>query len=125
MQHFWTSIVLAESHDLNDEHEFFYKIVRFILSSNPHDEENDVNSTKGKTVQEHAGWVFKRVRDLINTGPQVHKIQVSKTTATEIEVDKNYLQSLIERLGKDNLVKPGKFLFIPEASVVEVFIYLS
>ena len=23
LQHFWTSIVLAESHDLNEEHEFF------------------------------------------------------------------------------------------------------
>ena len=30
VQHFWTSIVLAGSHDLNDEHESFYKIVRFI-----------------------------------------------------------------------------------------------
>ena len=123
LQHFWTSIVLAESHDLNEEHEFFTKLSDS-LSSNPHDEENDVNSIEGKTVQEHAGWVFKRVRDLINTGPQVHKIQVSKTNATEIEVDKNYLQSLIERFSKDNLVQPGKFLFIPESSVVEVFIYL-
>ena len=123
LQHCWTSIVLAESHDLNEEHEFFTKLSDS-LSSNPHDEENDVNSIEGKTVQEHAGWVFKRVRDLINTGPQVHKIQVSKTNATESEVDKNYFQSLIERLGKDNLVQPGKFLFIPESSVVEVFIYL-
>ena len=30
LQHFWTSIVLAESHDLNDGHGSFYKIVRFI-----------------------------------------------------------------------------------------------
>ena len=123
LQHFWTSIVLAESHDLNEEHEFFTKLSDS-LSSNPHDEENDVNSIEGKTVQEHAGWVFKRVRDLIIPGPQVHKIQVSTTNATESEVDKNYLQSLIERLGKDNLVQPGKFLFISESSVVEVFIYL-
>ena len=52
------------------------------LSSSPHDEENGVNSIEGKTVQGHAGWIFKQVRDLINTGPQVHKIQVSKTNAT-------------------------------------------
>ena len=123
LQHFWTSIVLAECHDLNDEHESFTKLSDS-LSSNPHDEESDVNSIEGKTVQEHAGWVFKRVMDFINTGPQVHKIQVSKTNATEIEVNKNHLQSLIAKLGKDNLVQPGKFLFIPEASVVEVFIYL-
>ena len=63
LQHFWTSIVLAESHDLNEEHEFFTKLSDS-LSSNPHDEENDVNSIEGKTVQEHPGWVFKRVRDL-------------------------------------------------------------
>ena len=62
LQHFWTSIVLAESHDLNEEHDFFTKLSDS-LSSNPHDE-NDVNSIEGKTVQEHAGWVFKRVRDL-------------------------------------------------------------
>ena len=112
--------------------QLFHKVLQIV--SNPENETGESSaaqtllpvqySIEGKTVQEHAGWVFKRVRDLINTGPQVHKIQVSKTNATEIEVDKNYLQSLIERFSKDNLVQPGKFLFIPESSVVEVFIYL-
>ena len=66
--------------------------------------------------------VFKRVRDLINTGHPVHKIQVSN--ATEIKVDKNYLQSFIGKLGNDNLTQPGKFLFISQPNVLEVFIYL-
>ena len=61
---------------------------------------------------------------MINAGPQLQKIQISKTNNVEIAVDKHYLQSLIERLGKDNLVQPGKFLFMTEPSVVEIFIYL-
>ena len=47
-QHFWTSIVLAESHDLNDEHDSFTKWSDS-LSSSPHDEENNVNSIEEKT----------------------------------------------------------------------------
>ena len=61
---------------------------------------------------------------MINTGHPVHKIKVSKTNATEIKVDTNYLQSFIGKLGNDSLAQPGKFLFIPEPNVLEVFIYL-
>ena len=32
--------------------------------------------------------------------------------------------SLIERLGSDVLVQPGKFLLIPIPEIVEVFVYL-
>ena len=57
----------------------------------------------------------------MNTGPQVHKILVSKTNATKMEVDKNYLLSLIEKLGKDNLVQPGEFPFYYKVWCCESF----
>ena len=41
LQHFWTLIVLAESHDLNEEHDFFTRLSAS-LSSNRH-EGNVVN----------------------------------------------------------------------------------
>ena len=130
LQHFWTSIVLSESHDLNEEHDFVANLSNSLsstassTSSTLHDNEHSVSSMEGKTIQEHAGWVIKRVRDWINAGPEVHKMQISKSNATGIEVHKSYLQSLIERLGKDNLVQPGKYLFMPGCNVLEVFIYL-
>ena len=77
---------------------------------------------EGNTIQEHAGRVIKRVRDWINTGSQVHKMQISKSYATEIEVHKSYLQSLIERLGKDNLGSQGN-IFLCQDTMSWKFLY--
>ena len=119
LHHLWTSIVLGWS---NEKHALS---TTASTSSDFCQDEHDVSpGIEANTIQEHAGWVFKRVRDLINAGPQLPKIQISKTSNVEIAVDKHYLQSLIERLGKDNLVQPGKFLFMTEPNVVEIFIYL-
>ena len=65
-----------------------------------------------ESIREHAGWVFKRVREIINTGPEIYKIPLSKADNTEAEVDKLYILSLIERLGSDVLVQP-QILFTP------------
>ena len=75
-------------------------------------------------MKEHAGWVFKRVREELNSGPGTHKIQLSKTNNTMVEGNKYHIFSLMKRLGQDSLVQPGKFLFTPIPEVVEVFIYL-
>ena len=79
---------------------------------------------KVESIREHGGWVFKCVREIINTGPKIYKIPLSKADNTEVEVDKLYILSLIERLGSDVLVQPGKFLFTPIPKILEVFVYL-
>ena len=104
LHHIWTSIVFGSS---NEKHALCTNLLSSLnsttsaTSSGFCQDEHDVSSIEAKTIQEHAGWVFKRVRDLINAGPQLHKIQISKTNNAEIAVDKHYLQALIERLGKD------------------------
>lgn len=64
------------------------------------------------------------MREEFNGGPQTYKIPVSKTDNADVEVDKYYLRSLIERLWHDVLSRPGKFLFNATPEVVEVFLYL-
>ena len=114
LHHLWTSIVLGWS---NEKHALCTNLSNSLnsttasTSSDFCQDEHDVSPIEANTIQEHAGWVFKRVRDLINAGPQLQKIQISKTNNVEIAVDKHYLQSLIQRLGKDNLVQPGKGVF--------------
>ncbi|CAB4019996.1 Hypothetical predicted protein [Paramuricea clavata] len=106
LQHFWSSLVLHGSHELSEQGENSNSVPINASSTEPEDIE-----------------VQSRVREEFNGGPQMYKIPVSKTDNTDVEVDKYYLLSLIERLGYDVLSRPGKFLFnaIPE---VEVFLYL-
>ena len=54
----------------------------------------------------------------------MHKIQLSKTNNVQIEVDKHFILSLIQWLGHDALVQPGRFLFTTIPDVLEVFVYL-
>jgi hypothetical protein len=58
-----------------------------------------LSNIEAKSIQEHAGWVCKRVRDLFKDGPEVHKIQLSKTNNVQIEMGKHFILSLIQRLG--------------------------
>jgi hypothetical protein len=86
--------------------------------------DDELENIEAESIQEHAGWVFKRARDLFKDGPEVHKIQLSKTNNVQVEVNKHFILSLIQRLGQDELAQPGRFLFNPIAEVLEVFIYL-
>ena len=114
LQHFWSSLVLQGLHEVSKQGD---------------DSSSSYSSTvtqdiEVESIREHAGWVFKRVREIINAEPEIYKIPLSKADNTEVEVDKLYILSLIERLGSDVLVQPGKFLFTPIPEIVEVFVYL-
>ena len=114
LEHFWSSLVLQGLHEVSKQGD---------------DSSSSYSSTvtqdiEVESIREHAGWVFKRVREIINAGPEIYKIPLSKADNTEVEVDKLYILSLIERLGSDVLVQPGKFLFTPIPEIVEVFVYL-
>ena len=54
----------------------------------------------------------------------MHTIKLSKTNNVQVKVDKHFVPSLIQKLGHDDLVQPGKFLFNPIPEVLEVFTYL-
>jgi hypothetical protein len=132
LQHFWSSVVLENSGEL-DENSATIDLSTTSAGSAACSSTASLESTQcvdelenieAKSIQEHAGWVCKRVRDLFKDGPEVHKIQLSKTNNVQIEVDKHFILSLIQRLGHDALVQPGRFLFIPIPDVLEVFVYL-
>lgn len=118
LQHFWSSLVLkAGSHELSERGEE----LNFSSSSSSTVTTEDIES---ESIKEHAGWVFKRVREEFNSGPEKYNIPTSKTDNTMVEVDKKTVLLLIQRLGHDVLKKPGKFLFTATPDVLEIFIYL-
>ena len=77
-----------------------------------------------KVFKHHAGWALKQVRDLLINGTQMHTIKLSKTNNVQVKVDKQFVLSLIQKLGHDDLVQPGKFLFNPIPEVLEVFLHI-
>ena len=93
LQHFWSCLVLYESHG----HGYLNEGIV----------EPDIEMG---AIKEHAGWVCKRIRDTFKDGPQTCKIQVSKTNSTCVLVEKQYLMELIKSFGEDKLVQPGKFI---------------
>ena len=56
--------------------------------------EDELENIEAESIQEHAGWVFKRARDFFINGPEVHQIQLSKTNNEQIEVDKHFIYCL-------------------------------
>ena len=48
----------------------------------------------------------------------MHTIKLSKTNNVQVKVDKQFVLSLIQKLGHDDLVQPGKFLFNPIPEVL-------
>lgn len=64
-------------------------------------------------IRHHAGWAIKRARDIIVSTSKPISIKVSRNDSKEVEVSKDYLFKLFDRLGKDELQEPGKFLFMP------------
>jgi hypothetical protein len=121
LQHFWSSVVLNGSCELSEDSELSNLSASSSSSTYCDDE---LENIEAESIQEHAGWVFKRARDLFKDGPEVHKIQLSKTNNVQVEVNKHFILSLIQRLGQDELAQPGRFLFNPIPEVLEVFIYL-
>jgi hypothetical protein len=121
LQHFWSSVVLNGSCELSEDSELSNLSASSSSSTYCDDK---LENIEAESIQEHAGWVFKRARDLFKDGPEVHKIQLSKTNNVQVEVNKHFILSLIQRLGQDELAQPGRFLFNPIPEVLEVFIYL-
>ena len=128
LQHFWSCLVLYESHGYgylnegNDEPDEpnLSNISGYSATSDTFSTDN----IEMEAIREHAGWACKRVRDTFKDGPQTCKIQVSKTNSSCVLVGKQYLMELIKRLGEDKLVQPGKFLFFPISEIVPFFVYL-
>ena len=111
---FWSSLVLQGWHEVSkqgDDSNFSYN-------------STVTQGIEVESIREHAGWVFKRVRQIINTGPEIYKIPLSKADNTEVEVDKLYILSLIERLGSDVLVQPGKFYSLQYPKLWKFFVNL-
>ena len=126
LQHFWSSVVLNDSCDL-DENSTLRDLSTSSAacsSSSSLQSVDGLENIEAKSIQEHAGFVCKRVRDLFKDRPAVHKIQVSKTKNVQVEVSKHFMLSLIQRFGHDTLIQPGRFLFIPILDVLDVFVYL-
>ena len=86
--------------------------------------EAEIGKIEAETIVEHAGWVFKRVREILINGPAVHTIKITKTSKVQVEVNKVFIVSLLTQLGNDTLVQPGRFLFTPIPDVLEIFVYL-
>ena len=113
LQNFWSNLSFCVSRELDSA---------IGCSSSSYDDAFE--SIEAESVQHHAGWVLKRVRDLFINGTQMHTIKLSKTSNVQVKVDKHFVLSLIQKLGHDDLVQPGKFLFNPIPEVLEVFTYL-
>ncbi len=96
LQHFWSSVVLENSGELDETSatiDLFTTSAGSAACSSTASLEStqcvdELENIEAKSIQEHAGWVCKRVRDLFKDGPEVHKIQLSKTNNVQIEVDK-------------------------------------
>ena len=113
LQNFWSNLSFCISRELDSA---------IGCSSSSYD--GAFESIQAESVEHHAGWVLKRVRDLLINGTQMHTVKLSKTNNVQIKVDKQFVLSLIKKLGHDDLVQPGKFLFNPIPEVLEVFTYL-
>ena len=72
-----------------------------------------VDDVERVAIRQHAGWAIKRARDTILSSRCSFSIKLSSNDSTKVEVSKDYLLKLIDRLGKDELQEPGKFLFMP------------
>lgn len=59
------------------------------------------------------GWTIKRARDINLSSPTTISDKLSCNDSTQVVVSKEYLLKLIDRLGKDELQKPGKFHVYP------------
>jgi hypothetical protein len=81
IQHFWGCLVLNDSHELSE-------LDNSASSSSSSTIQSFTDDIESKSIREHAGWVFKQVRDLFNGGPETYKVQVSKSDSVEIEVNK-------------------------------------
>ena len=75
-------------------------------------------------IRQHAGWAIKRARDTILSSPTTISIKHSCNDSTQFGVSKEYLLKLIDRLGKDELQEPGKFMFMPLCQTDDFFISL-
>ena len=75
-------------------------------------------------IRQHAGWAIKRARDTILSSPTTISIKLSCNDSTHVVVSKEYLLKLIDRLGKDELQEPGKFMFMPFSQTDDFFITL-
>ncbi|CAB4030591.1 Hypothetical predicted protein, partial [Paramuricea clavata] len=108
LQHFWSSVVLDDSCDLDENSALIHLSTTSVAcgSSSSTQCGDELENIEGKSIQEHAGWVFKRVRDLFKDGPEVHKIQVSKTNNVQVEKFWSffvYLHNIIEQIVKERL----------------------
>ena len=72
-----------------------------------------VDEVERVAIRQHAGRAIKRARDTTVSSPSSLSIKTSSNDSTEVEVSKEYLMKLIDRLGKDELQEPRKFMFIP------------
>ena len=113
LQHFWSNLSFCVSRELDSA---------IGCSSSSYD--GAFESIQAESVEHHAGWVLKQVRDLLINGTQMHTIKLSKTNNVQVKVDKQFVLSLIQKLGHDDLVQPGKFLFNPIPEVLEVFLHI-
>ena len=120
LQHLWSCLLLNKSSGLPAES----------LSHNDSSTESSTSTTTElenieiESIKEHGGWVIKRVRDMIQNGPSIQTIQVSKNSEASCEVSKKKLLDLIKTLGKDVLMQPGKFLFVINEDLLPLFYYL-
>ena len=64
LQHFWSSLVLQGLHEVSKQGD----------DSNSSYSSTVTQGIEVESIREYAGWVFKRVREIINAGPEIYKI---------------------------------------------------
>lgn len=71
-----------------------------------------VDVLEAESIKQHAAWALKRVRDIFTNGPQAQKIKLSEANNVQVKIDKHFVLSLIQKLGHDDLVQPGKLFLM-------------
>ena len=94
------------------------KTTSCLNSANVHD------SSKQKSVQDHAGWALKRMRDIITKGPNQIPLKESEQEPTILYADKSSVLQIISTLGTDERQSNNNFRFIVHEHLTAFFLYL-
>ena len=74
LQHFWSCSVLHESPGLNDKPDGSETVSLCQTSSELCSSSSLAPCIEDECIKEHAGWVMKRVRDVVQHGHDMYKI---------------------------------------------------
>ena len=82
----------------------------------------DTDEDEKKAILRHAGWAIKRARDTVSESPD--NILMTEFTDMEASLSKTILLSIFKALGNDTKNSDGKYYFVPNDSLVDLFQYL-